>query len=95
MRYEIMLILKPTLSEEELAQAIEKYASILSDKSAKVVNSQKKGSQELAYEIKNFKTGFYHLFEVEATDDATTREFDRVASISDDVIRHLITRKGE
>ncbi len=95
MRYEIMLIFKPTLSEEELEQSIEKYRNILSDKTSKVVDSQKLGNKELAYEINNFKSGYYHLYEIDASDDSATRELDRVASISDDVIRHLITRKGD
>ncbi len=95
MRYEVVMILKPTLSDEERTEAVEKYHKILSDTTAKVVNAKEIGNKELAYEIKGFKTGYYYLYEIEASDDSTTREFDRVASISDEVIRHLVTRKGE
>ena len=50
------------------------------------------GQRELAYEIKDFKSGYYHLLEVEANDDKAIKEFDRLALISNDIIRHLITK---
>ena len=49
------------------------------------------GQRELAYEIKDFKSGYYFVFEVETTDDKAIKEFDRLALISSDIIRHLIT----
>ncbi len=92
-KYEIMFILRPTLSEEELKTALEKYKKIVTDKGGNLIDVKEIGQQELAYEIKSFKTGFYYLFEIEAQDDQVIKEFDRVALISDDIIRHLITKK--
>ncbi len=93
--YEIMFILRPTLSEEEIGQSVDKYKKILEDNGGKVLDVKKTGQQELAYEIKKFKTGYYYLFLVEAKDDLATKEFDRVSLISDDIIRHLITKKED
>ena len=50
------------------------------------------GQRELAYEIKDFKSGFYYLVTIESTDDAAINEFDRQARNTQDIIRHLITR---
>ena len=50
------------------------------------------GQRELAYEIKKFKSGYYYLYEVEANDDKAIKEFDRLALISSDIVRHLITK---
>ena len=50
------------------------------------------GQRELAYEIKKFKSGYYYVYQVEANDDKAIKEFDRLALISNDVIRHLITK---
>ena len=50
------------------------------------------GQRELAYEIKDCKSGYYYVYEVEADSDKAVREFDRLASISNDIIRHLITK---
>ena len=49
------------------------------------------GQRELAYEIKDFKTGYYYVINLTASDDKATKEFDRLALISNDIVRHLIT----
>ncbi len=94
-KYEIMFIMRPTLSEEELKATVEKYTKLLEEKNAKILTAKKIGQQTLAYEIKKFTTGFYHLFLIEANDDAAVKEFDRVSLISNDIIRHLITKIEE
>ena len=50
------------------------------------------GQRELAYEIKKFKSGYYYIYEIEANDDKAINEFDRLALISNDIVRHLITK---
>ena len=50
------------------------------------------GQRELAYEIKDFKSGYYYVIDLEASDDKAIKEFDRLALISNDIVRHLITR---
>ena len=48
------------------------------------------GQKEFAYEIKKFKSGYYFLYNIEANDDAAVKEFDRVARIDENVVRHLV-----
>lgn len=90
--YEIMFIVKPTLSEDETKAVVENFGKILTDNGATITESKEIGQKELAYEIKDFKSGYYYLYTVEASDDKATKEFDRLAGISSDVIRHLITK---
>lgn len=90
-KYEIMYIVRPTLSEEEIAAVVKKFNDLLTNKGAKVVETQEMGQRELAYEIKKFRSGYYYLLTVEASNDEAINEFDRVALISNDIIRHLIT----
>ncbi len=90
--YEIMFIVRPTLSEDEVKKVIENFGNILTSNGAKIVDSRDMGQKELAYEIKKFKSGYYYLYTVEASDDKAIREFDRLALISNDVIRHLVTK---
>lgn len=92
-KYEIMFIVRPTLSEEETKNVISNFEKVLTDNGAKVVGKKDMGQRELAYEIKKFKSGYYYVFNVEANDDKATKEFDRLALISKDVIRHLITKE--
>ena len=90
--YEIMFIVRPTLSEEEIKKVVKCFEKVLTDNGAKVVSSKELGQKELAYEINDFNTGYYFLINVEAKDDKATKEFDRLALISKDIVRHLITK---
>lgn len=91
-QYEIMFIVKPTLSEDETKNVIKSFGDILTSNGASIVESKDYGQRELAYEIKKFKSGYYYLYLIEANDDKAIKEFDRLALISNDVIRHLITK---
>ena len=90
--YEIMFIVRPTLSEEEIKDVSASFEKVLTDNGAKNVSVKELGQKELAYEIKKFKSGYYFLATLEASDDKAIKEFDRLALISNDVIRHLITK---
>lgn len=90
-KYEIMFIARPTLSEEEKKNVIAKFSKILTDNKATITSEKDMGQRELAYEIKKFNSGYYFLFTLEAKDDKAIKEFDRLALISNDIIRHLIT----
>lgn len=91
-KYEIMFIVRPTLSEDETKKVVENFGNILTSNGANITGSKEMGNRELAYEIKKFKSGYYYVYFVEASDDKAINEFDRLALISNDVIRHLITR---
>lgn len=90
--YEIMFIVRPTLSEEEIKAIANSFLKILTDNGSNVMETKDMGQRELAYEIKKFKTGYYFVIVIEAADDTAIVEFDRLALISSDVIRHLITK---
>lgn len=90
--YELMIIVRPTLNEEETKAVVENFSKVLTDNGSKIIESKEIGQRELAYEIKKFKSGYYYLYTVEAEDDKAVKEFDRLAGISSDIIRHLITR---
>ena len=90
--YEIMFIVRPTLSEEKIKGVSASFEKVLTDNGAKNVKVKELGQKELAYEIKKFKSGYYFLATLEASDDKAIKEFDRLALISNDVIRHLITK---
>ena len=94
-KYEVMYIVRPNLSEDELAAVVKKFNDVLATKNSKVVNVTEMGQRELAYEIKKYRSGYYYVVDVEASDDKAIKEFDRLALISGDIIRHLITNKED
>jgi small subunit ribosomal protein S6 len=90
--YEIMFIIRPTLSEDEVKKVVTSFKKVITDNGSKVTDVKEMGQRELAYEIKKCKSGYYFVFEVEAKDDKAIKEFDRLGLISGDMIRHLITK---
>ena len=92
MKYEIMFIVRPNLEEASVKEVAKSFEKVLADNGAKVESSKDLGQKELAYEIKGHKTGFYFLINLEANDVKAINEFERLALISEDVIRHLIVK---
>ena len=91
-KYEIMFIVRPTVSEDELKNVVKNFSDILTNNGANITETKDMGQRELAYEIKKFKSGYYYLVNLESNDDKAIKEFDRLALISNDIIRHLITK---
>ena len=90
-KYEIMFIVRPDMEEAEIKNTAEAMKKVLTDAKAKVVDEKAMGQKELAYEIKKYTTGYYYLLVVEASKEAE-QEFNRVARINENLIRHLIVK---
>lgn len=91
-KYEIMFIVRPTVGEDELKNVVKNFSEILTNNGASITETNDLGQREFAYEIKDFKSGYYYVINLEASDDKAIREFDRLALISNDIVRHLITK---
>ena len=90
-KYEIMFIVKPNMEEAEIKKTADAMKKVLTEAKAKILEEKSMGQKELAYEIKKFNTGSYYLFIVEATKEAE-EEFNRVARINENLLRHLIVK---
>ena len=89
-KYEIMFIVKPDLEEKTVKDTVKKLEKTLTDNKAVITLSKELGQKEFAYEIKGFKSGFYYLYNIDSNSDKAVKEFDRIASIDENVIRHLV-----
>ncbi len=90
-KYEIMYIIRPTVSENERKVLIEELSSIFTNMDSKVDNVDEWGTRELAYEIEKHQKGYYVVMDVTATQEART-EFERRIRLNEDIIRHLIIK---
>ena len=90
-KYEIMFIVRPDLEKEATAKVVKEFEKVLTGKKANILSSKEIGGQELAYEINGHKTGYYYLINVEASNEAIN-EFNRLATLSEDVIRHIVIK---
>ena len=93
-KYEIIFIVKPDLEETVIKNEAENLKKVLTNLEAKIVEEKAMGQRELAYEIKKYKNGYYFLFVVEGSHEAI-KEFDRLAGINENILRHLIIRKED
>ena len=93
-KYEIMFIVRPDMEEAEIKKTAESIKKVLTDKKAKVLEEKAMGQRELAYEINKMTTGYYYLYVVEANSEAE-QEFNRVARINENLLRHLIVKVEE
>lgn len=90
--YEIMFIVKTTIGEDEVKATSKKFQDVLTNDGAKIVDFNEMGQRELAYEIKKFKSGYYFLYEISCNDNKAQKEFNRLANLSEDIIRHMIIK---
>ncbi|AOV06367.1 MULTISPECIES: 30S ribosomal protein S6 [Sporosarcina] len=90
-KYEIMYVVQPTIEEEARKALIERFDGILTENGAEIIESKEWGKRRLAYEINDFREGYYQLVTLNAGDQALN-EFNRLANINEDIIRHMAIR---
>ncbi|AEB26265.1 30S ribosomal protein S6 [Bacillus sp. L381] len=93
-KYEVMYIIRPNIDEESKKAVIERFNNVLTSNGAEITGTKDWGKRRLAYEINDFRDGFYQILNVQS-DAAAVSEFDRLAKISDDIIRHIVVKEEE
>lgn len=93
-KYEIMYIIRPNIEDEAKKAVVERFNNVLTEKGAEVAEAKEWGKRRLAYEINDFRDGYYMLLNVNADAEAV-QEFDRLAKISEDIIRHIVVRNEQ
>ena len=93
-QYELVYIVVPEASEQELADLHAQVEGIVTRLNGALVKSEPWGRRKLAYEIGPHKEGIYVL-EVFSGPPEVVKELDRRLKVSDRVIRHLVVRVDE
>ena len=76
MKYEIMFIVRPNLEDADLKKVVKGFEDVFTKNGAKIESSKDMGSRELAYDISS-------------KDNKASKEFTRLANLSEDIIRHI------
>ncbi len=90
-KYEVLYIIRPTLTEEEMTQDTEKWKTLIESMGGEVTSIEKWGKKKLSYEVKKLNEGYYVLMNMTCNSDAVD-ELCRLFRISDTVFRHLLVR---
>ena len=94
-RYEVVFVLAPTLSEEEVKQSIETFTATAEEKGAKILKVDEWGKRRLAFPVKKFNQGIYVLLTLEESAPHAVAELERRFKVTDAVIRFLTIRIDE
>jgi len=89
--YEVLFVLKPTLTEEETAKQVEAINSVITANGGEIAAVDNIGMRDLAYEIQKNKRGYYTITYFKAPTSAI-REIERNLRINENVIRFLTVK---
>ncbi len=86
--YEMMYILRPDLSEDQVGESVTKYQNFLVERGAENLEIQDKGKRRLAYPVGKYLDGIYVQVNYEA-DGSQIAPLERMMRLSEDAIRYL------
>ena len=92
--YEAMVILNPNLGEEAIAAATQRISDQIGARGGQVDKVDTWGRRRMLYPIKHSRDGQYVVYTFRAEPQAV-RELEASWRITDEVLRHLVTRREE
>ena len=90
-KYEAVLVFSVAAGEESVTALKEKFSALISENGT-IENVDEWGKRRLAYPINDETEGFYIVVNFESGADFPA-EFERIAKITDGVLRLMIVRK--
>ncbi len=91
-QYELTFIVSGVLNDDRTKKAIGRVTDLIEDNGGEVVEVDEKGSQRLAYEIDNKRSGYYVHCYFRGPGEIIPR-LERAMTIDDDFLRYLTLRK--
>jgi len=89
--YETMVIVKPTLTEEERAQVVEWIEEIVKKNDGTLNGVEKIGVRQLAYSIQKFERGYYYIFYFTGS-SKTVLELERQMRYNENLLRFMTVK---
>jgi len=90
-RYELMLIIRPDVADDKGQTVIDRVTRQITAAGGQIVKVAPWGRRRLAYPIDRHRDGSYHIILFHAPSDAIA-ELEHSLLITEEVLRHLITR---
>lgn len=89
--YEKMVLLLPTLSEEEVKEAINKISTIITDNGGEVLKIENWGKKKLSYKLNKQTMGYYVLFIFKAP-AKTIKVLEDFYKVYDSVFKYMVIK---
>jgi small subunit ribosomal protein S6 len=91
--YEVMVMIDPEAEESRQDEIIDRIRQHVEQTGGTFESVDAWGRRKLAYEIDHKSEAFYHVVAFTSTPEALA-EITRVLKITDDVVRHMATRRS-
>ncbi len=92
-RYEMMIILDPSLEERTVQPSLEQFLKVVTSAGGVVDKVDVWGRRRLAYEIDKKSEGIYTVIDMTADPD-TVKEHDRQLNLNEAILRTKVIRPG-
>lgn len=93
-QYELILIVQPDLDEETTNGVVDRVKKMITDNGGQILKEDVWGSKQLAYEIKDFREGYYVYMDVEFKPEFGTTLTQSLRYI-EPIIRYMLNKKEE
>jgi len=92
MKYELMIILKPMLTEDIRANVLKKIEDLITKAKGKVTNQDIWGKRHLAYLIEGNEEGYYVIYNFEM-EKSKIAQFEHQIKFMNDILRYLLSKE--
>ena len=93
-RYEVMVILDPSLEERTVGPSLDKYLNVIRKDGGTVESVDIWGRRRMAYEIKKNQEGIYAVVTLNAEPDSV-KELDRQLTLNESILRTKVMRPDQ
>jgi small subunit ribosomal protein S6 len=90
-RYELMLVIRPDVADDKSQALVDRTTRGIVASGGQIVKVAPWGRRRLAYPIERHREGSYHIILFEAPPGAIV-ELEHTLLITEEVLRHLVTR---
>ena len=91
-QYELILIIQPDLDEESTKDLLERVKAMITTQGGEILKTDHWGLKSLAYEINDFREGYYVYMEAEFSPEFGS-ELKQNLRYVEPIIRYMLTRK--
>ncbi len=90
-RYELMLVIRPDVPDDRSQAVIDRVTRQIVTSGGQILKVAPWGRRRLAYPIDRHRDGSYHIILFQAPPEAII-ELERILLITEELLRHLVTR---
>ena len=90
-QYELLFVVKPTLTEEEIASEIATVKASIEKDGGDIVTTDDMGMKKLAYEVAKANRGYYTVFYFNAN-PASINEMERLIRLNENILKFMTVK---